>query len=196
MLAKMNTRRSPHLPRILSGLAFLALSAFSHSLLAQAALRPGDSVDLRLGGVPSEETLQFSAIYTIDTRGYLNLPYIGEVKAAGMMPADVQRSVESKLKVDRIYTNPTVTINTDKAATFVTVGGAVRAPGRVPYTPDMTLMTAISASGGFNDFAGNRLRLRRGGKQVTLDVRDIRKNPAKDPPLQPGDQVEVDESFF
>lgn len=164
--------------------------------MAQAALRPGDSVDLRLGGVPSEETSQFSAVYTIDTQGYLNLPYIGQIRASGLMPAEVQRTIETKLKLDQIYTNPTITINTERGATFVTVGGAVKGSGRIPYTPDMTLMTAISAAGGFNDFAGNRIRLRRSGKEYTYDVKDIRKNPSKDPALQPGDQVTVDESFF
>lgn len=174
----------------------LGLIGIGNEAMGQAALRPGDTMDLRLGGVPSEETVQFSAVYTIDSRGMVNLPYIGEIRAAGMMPAEVQRSIESKLKVDKIYTNPTITINTDRVATFVTVGGAVRASGRIPYTPDMTLMTSINAAGGFNDFAGDRIRVRREGKETVFSSKDLRRNPGKDPSLRPGDQVEVDESFF
>lgn len=182
--------------RLSLGLLLFGLVAIGQEAMAQAALRPGDTMDLRLGGVPAEETVQFSAVYTVDSRGYVNLPYIGEIRAAGMMPAEVQRSIESKLKVDKIYTNPTITINTDRVATFVTVGGAVRQSSRVPYTPDMTLMTAINASGGFNDFAGDRIRLRREGREATYSAKDLRRNPSKDPALKPGDQVEVDESFF
>ncbi len=127
----------------------------------------------------------------------LNLPYIGGIKAAGLLASEVQRSIESKLKLDGIYTNPTITIGTEGAPVFVAVGGAVRAPGRVPYTPDMTLLTAITASGGFNDFANERkIRLRRNGSETMFDGREIRRNPSTDPKLLPGDQVEVDESFF
>jgi protein involved in polysaccharide export with SLBB domain len=35
----------------------------------------------------------------------------------------------------------------------VNVGGSVRTPSGVPFTEDMTLLTAINAAGGFNDFA-------------------------------------------
>ena len=41
-------------------------------------------------------------------------------------------------------------------ARFVNVGGAVRAPARVPFTEDMTLLAAINAAGGFNDFADQK----------------------------------------
>ena len=82
-------------------------------------------------------------------------------------------------------------------ARFVNVGGAVRAPARIPFTEDMTLLTAISASGGFNDFADQkRVRLLRGSEAKIFDVRQFRKDPSLDPRLQPGDRVEVPQSFF
>lgn len=179
------------------GLLALILIALQIGAQAQAPLRPGDTIEIRLSGVPPEDAAQFSAMYTIDTRGFLNLPHIGEIKAAGFLPADVQRSIESRLKLDRIYTNPTITINTERGALFVNVGGAVRSPGRYPYTPDMTLMTAISAAGGFNDFANERkIRLRRSGRETLYDAREIRRHPESEPKLLPGDQIDVDESFF
>ncbi len=154
-------------------------------------------MNLRLGGVPAEETSAFTGPYSIDGRGLLNLPYIGEIRAAEMTPSEVQRSIESKLKVDGIYTNPTITVSTEGAPVYVTVGGAVKGPGRIPYTPDMTLITAITSAGGPNDFANEKkVRLRREGTETMFDLRYIRKNPGRDPKLQPGDQVEIDESFF
>lgn len=191
----MNTRFRYHIAVL--AVALFAAAGFCERASAQAALRNGDTVSIRLGGVPAEETSAFGANYSIDGRGLLNLPYIGEIKAAGMLPAEVQRSIESKLKVDGIYTNPTITVSTEGGAVFVTVGGAVRSSGRIPYTPDMTLLTAIAASGGFNDFANEKkIRLRRGGTETMFDARFIRKNPDKDPKLQPGDQVDVDESWY
>jgi len=82
-------------------------------------------------------------------------------------------------------------------ARFVNVGGAVRAPARVPFTEDMTLLAAISAAGGFNDFADQkRVRLLRGSEAKIYDVRQVRKDPGLDPKLQPGDKIEVPQSFF
>jgi polysaccharide export outer membrane protein len=80
---------------------------------------------------------------------------------------------------------------------FVNVGGAVRQPSRVAFTEDMTLLTAINAAGGFNDFADQkRVRLLRGSKVTVYDVRKFRRDPSKDVNLQPGDKVEVPQSFF
>jgi protein involved in polysaccharide export with SLBB domain len=61
----------------------------------------------------------------------------------------------------------------------------------------MTLLTAINAAGGFNDFADQkRVRLLRGSKVTVYDVRKFRRDPSKDVNLQPGDKVEVPQSFF
>ena len=82
-------------------------------------------------------------------------------------------------------------------ARFVNVGGAVRTPARIPFTEDMTLLTAINAAGGFNDFADQkRVRLLRGSEAKIYDVRQFRRRPGLDPKLQPGDHVEVPQSFF
>ena len=82
-------------------------------------------------------------------------------------------------------------------ARFVNVGGAVRTPSRVPFTEDMTLLTAINAAGGFNDFADQRkVRLLRGSTVQVYDVREFRRDPSRDVRLQPGDRVEVPQSFF
>jgi protein involved in polysaccharide export with SLBB domain len=80
---------------------------------------------------------------------------------------------------------------------FVNVGGSVRNPSRVPFTEDMTLLTAISAAGGFNDFADQkRVRLLRGNDAKIYDVRQFRRDPSLDVKLRPGDRVEVPQSFF
>jgi len=80
---------------------------------------------------------------------------------------------------------------------FVNVGGAVRNPSRVAFTEDLTLLSAINAAGGFNDFADQRhVRLLRGSNVKIYDVRKFRRDPSLDVGLQPGDKVEVPQSFF
>ena len=58
-------------------------------------------------------------------------------------------------------------------------------------------LTAINAAGGFNEFADQkRVRLLRGSEVKIFDVRQFRKNPGKDVPLQPGDRVEIPQTLF
>ncbi|MEA3187227.1 MAG: polysaccharide biosynthesis/export protein VpsN [Chthoniobacter sp.] len=183
--------------RFLGGLVFLAAIVFAPSVFAQAVLRPGDVVEIRLSGVPPEEVSQFSAPYTVDDSGLINLPYIGELKAGGLLPNQFQSSVEIKLKADGIYTHPTVTVQQAQTGQrFVSVGGSVRAPGRVLFTPDLTLMSAINAAGGLNDFAKQTAFLTRQGKRVSFDLKKIRKDPSQDPKALPGDQIEVPQSIW
>ena len=174
---------------------FLILCA-GQSAFAQA-LRPGDIIEVRLSGVPADEIQQFSAPYTLDEAGMLNLPYIGQIKAGGLPATQAQTVIENKLKDDKIYTHPTVTIAIQTGSRFVNIGGAVRNPGRVVYTTDLTLMSAINAAGGFNDFADRkRVRMVRDGKAVQIDTRELMKDPSKDLKIQPGDQVEVPQSLW
>ena len=176
----------------LSILCTLAGAAFG-----QATLRVGDPIELKIGGVPAEEQQQVNNIYTVDAAGFVNLPYINKIKAEGMPPADLARSIEEAYRANKIYTNPNITILMQPTSRFVNVGGSVRSPSRVPFTEDMTLLAAINAAGGFNDFADQkRVRLLRGNQVKIYDVRQFRRDPSQDVKLQPGDRVEVPQTFF
>jgi polysaccharide export outer membrane protein len=177
---------------ILLLLAGAAVPAYS-----QATLRIGDPVELKISGVPADEQAQVNNVYTVDANGSINLPYINKVRADGLTPAQLAGSIEGAYRSTRIYTNPTITIVMQPSARFVNVGGAVRSPSRVPFTEDMTLLTAINAAGGFNDFANQRkVRVLRGNQVKEYDVRQSRADPSRDIQLQPGDRVEVPQSMF
>ena len=175
---------------------FLVL-AFAAGAFAQATLRIGDPVELKIGGVPFEDQNQVNNTYSVDAGGAVNLPYIGKVHAEGTTPAQLSRAIEESYRSNKIYTNPNITIIMQPMARFVNVGGSVRSPTRVPFTEDMTLLAAISASGGFNDFADQRhVRLLRGNEVTVYDVRKFRRDPSQDVRLRPGDRIEVPQSFF
>lgn len=178
-------------------LFFLLFFAEALSLHAQATLRVGDPIDLKIAGVPAEDQTQVNNIYTVDAGGMVNLPYINKVRADGLTPSQLSATIENSYRSGGYYTNPTITIVMQPNARFVNVGGAVRTPSRVPFTEDMTLLTAINAAGGFNDFADQRkVRVLRGSEVRAYDVRQSRRDPSKDIKLQPGDRVEVPQSFF
>jgi len=176
---------------LLFSLLFLGFAAIASG---QTILRVGD---LKISGVPVDEQQQVNNVYTVDANGWINLPYINKMKAAGVTPAQLAASIEGAYRASKIYTNPTITIVMGPSTRFVNVGGAVRNPGRVPFTEDLTLLTAINAAGGFNDFADQkRVRVLRGSKVTVYDVRKFRRDPSKDVNVQPGDKVEVPQSFF
>jgi polysaccharide export outer membrane protein len=182
---------------IRSLILFILLVVAARSGFAQATLRVGDPVEIRIGGVPQEEQLQVNNTYTVDTNGAINLPYINRVRAQGMTPAQLARSIEQTYRANKIYSNPTVTIIMQPTARFVNVGGAVRSPARIPFTEDITLLAAINAAGGFNDFADQKkVRLLRGNEVRVFDIRQFRRDPSLDVRLQPGDRVEVPQTFF
>lgn len=139
---------------------------------------------------------QWTAQYTIDQDGNLNLPYINQVRAGGLPPHEVQALIESKLRGEKIYTQPTISIIQNQSR-FVNIGGQVRSPGRIPYTSDLTLLSAINAAGGVNDFADQKkVQLVQGNKVTIFDLRELRKNPKLDIPIYPGDKIEVPKSWY
>ncbi|HEY1582224.1 MAG TPA: polysaccharide biosynthesis/export family protein [Chthoniobacterales bacterium] len=174
-----------------------ALLFLAPRLWADALLRPGDPLEMRISGVPADEQTQVNNTYTVDSNGMVNMPYINKVRAEGLTPGQLASAIESGYRSAGIFTNPTITIVMQPQTRFVNVGGAVRAPNRVPFTEDLTLLAAINAAGGFNDFADQkRVRLLRGKEAKVYDVRQFRRDPGLDPRLEPGDRIEVPQSFF
>ena len=185
--------------RILLGLTVWALIFFgpTNMGLADATLRPGDQIELKLGGVPASETTTVSGLYSIDGEGAINLPFIGRLKIAGLTSGLAQSTIEGVYRNQNIYTQPNVVITMQAQARFVNVGGEVKAPQRVPFTADLTVLGSINAAGGFSPFADQRkVRLLRGNEVRVIDVKKLRAEPSLDLQLEPGDRIEVPQSIF
>lgn len=157
---------------------------------SSATFRSGDTFELRLSGMPPEDALQYTQPFTIGSDGYFNIPLAGQIRAAGLTQSQLERAIERKLIDEQIFRFPTATIYVGAQARFVTVGGAVRNPNRFPWSPDLTLLTAISAAGGGGDFASDKIELIRAGKSAIYSTKKLRKDPSLDPRLFPGDRIE------
>ena len=165
--------------------------------LSAQALRVGDSFDLRIGGVPSDDQANISSNYTVDNEGCLNIAYLGKIRVVGMAASQIQSAIE-RAYVDRgIFKQPTITVSVQAQPRYVNVSGAVKSPMRVPFTADMTLMSAINAAGDFNDYAKQSgVRLVRGTSVQVINCKKVRQDPALDPKVLPGDSIQVPESPF
>ena len=173
----------------------LAFSALPLCAEVVATLRAGDVFEMRLGGVPQESAVEFAVPYTIDQDGTINVPLIGEVKAAGLRPAELERLIQNKLVAGQFFTKPTVLVNVTPGNRFVSLTGGVQRPQRLSWNADTTLSSAIGECGGLNDFAsGKGIRIIREGKVIgSYNYKEIQKAPSKAPKLLPGDQVIVPE---
>ncbi len=103
--------------------------------------------------------------------GMISLPLLGDIKAAGLTPLQLQDEITTELK--KLISDPEVTVIVSEvhSLTFNVVGNVNR-PGYYPLTRRMTVLDAIAMSGGFRDFAKVKkiyvLRTEADGKEVKL----------------------------
>ena len=156
-----------------------------------AQLRPGDSLTITLQGVPDASA---NAVQ-IDEQGLISLPFIGILPAAGMSTAELSQKIRETYVAKRIYT--TVDVSVTVTERYVYVGGEVQRPGRIIWTPDLTVAKAIQSAGGFTLYAKETaVNLVRDKAAYPIDVKLAQKNPAQDPRLVPGDSLQVARSPF
>jgi polysaccharide export outer membrane protein len=158
-------------------------------------LRKGDLFEMRLSGMPAEYAAAFAVQYTVNQDGTVHVPLLGEMKAAGMTASQLERSIQSKLVADKVFTHPTVLISVPQTGPFVSISGGVSHPGRLPWSPDLTLAAGIANCIGLDGFHDPiRIRLIRKRKLVGVySFLEILRDPSKDAKLLPGDQVIVPE---
>jgi polysaccharide export outer membrane protein len=157
-----------------------------------ATFRPGDVFEMKLSGVPEDLGRDFQGGYTVSQDGNVNIPLIHEIRVIGLTPPQVEKLIQSKLVAEKFFTNPGVNINTSPNSRFVVIGGGVRAPQRLAWSPDLTLRSAVELAGGLTDWGSWKgIRLIRDGKPTVYDARKFDRDPAQDPKLLPGDQVIV-----
>ena len=130
--------------------------------------------------------------------GMISLPLIGEVKAAGYTPVQLQDVLADTMK--KYVSDPQVTVVVEKIASLsFNIVGEVNHPGYFPLTRRMTVLDAIALAGGFKDFAKTTkvyvLRTAADGSQERLpfNYKQVIKgqNPQQNIELQPRDTIVV-----
>jgi polysaccharide export outer membrane protein len=178
--------------KLVALLALLSPAAFGDTV---AVLRNGDMFNMRMSGMPQEYAQEFSLEFTVGSDGTVNVPLIGEIKAAGLTATQLERTMQNRFMAEKIFKNPTVIINIAQQARYISVSGGVRQPQRLLWNNDLTLSSAIGNCGGLGDFGSPKgIRVIRDGKIFGMfNLRDIQGDPGADPKLLPGDQVLVKE---
>ncbi|MGA9778195.1 MAG: polysaccharide biosynthesis/export family protein [Limisphaerales bacterium] len=160
--------------------------------LTAARFHVGDSVTVDYSGTvtPIPESVQ-----TITEDGTVSLPYIGAVRALGKTAGELQTDIHD-LYVPKYYVRLTVTVSSPQRVFYV--GGEVKQPGRQLYIGETTVTKAIQAAGDFTDFANQKKvqLIRHNGEVITVNCVKALKDQTLDPPVYPGDQIQVPRRIF
>lgn len=166
----------------------------SASLSAFCQIEAGKSINITIAGVPDQDRATITNTYPVSESGMVNMPFIGQVRAAGLRNEELQASLQNRYKSAGIYTNPTIQVIANSIGATVNqetviVGGKVGRPGPVPYAKELTLWGAVQAAGGPTEFGSmRRVKLTRDGRQVTYDAT---KQQYMQIPLQRNDTIDV-----
>jgi polysaccharide export outer membrane protein len=154
-------------------------------------MRPGDSLTISLQGVPDPSTNSVQ----IDDRGSITLPYIGAIDTTGLSRSGLSQKIRETYIAKKIYHWVDVSVSVTER--YVYVGGEVSHPGRIVWTPDLTVSKAIQSAGGFTLYAKeSKVSLIRDQKAYDVNITLAQKNPEVDRRLMPGDSVQVPRSPF
>lgn len=158
---------------------------------SSAVLRAGDGISVTLNGIPDPSTSDVQ----IDDQGFISLAYIGRLQASGNTASELGEMIRKAYISQKIYRELSISVYvTDR---FIYVGGEVAAPGRVIWTPDLTLTKAIQAAGGFSLYAKEHaVQVTREQETYTINTNTARKEPSQDPKLFPGDSINIPRSAF
>jgi len=129
--------------------------------------------------------------------GKISLPLLSDVQAAGLTSVQLADSIRESLK--KFINNPQVTVTVMEInSRRVYVNGEVMRPGAQALLPNMTVLQALSSSGGFTQFARIKdiyVLRQEDGKQVKhpFNYKEVisGKHPEDNIPLQPGDIIVV-----
>jgi polysaccharide biosynthesis/export protein len=157
-------------------------------------LREGDTVRITFPGSGNLNTIQ-----QIRRDGKISLPLVGEFKASGMTPSNLEKELV-KLYEPQLVTKE-VNVTVESSAYFVFVTGAVARPGRIVFDRPITALEAVLDAGVEHSKANLKtvtVIRRRGGREelhhlnLKLELQGRGVEPFY---LQPSDIIFVRERF-
>lgn len=151
-------------------------------------IRPGDILLITFSGTqdppPKHED-------RVREDGFIRLPFIGDVKAAGKTRAELQAEITRKY-VPSYYLRLDVNVNSDSR--YYYVYGEVKQPRNYMYPGTMTVLRAIAAASDFTDYA-NRKKVQlirsKGQKPIVVNCVKAQSHPELDLPVYPEDRIYV-----
>lgn len=168
----------------------------------KAAVKPAAEAEYKIGPqdvvrIDVWKETEISRTIPVRPDGKISLPLLNDVQASGLTAMELAGAIREGLS--KYLTSPQVTVTvTETNSRRVYVTGEVNRSGAMPLLPNMTLLQAVTAAGGFTQFAklkGIYVLRNENGKQVKypFDYKQVVKgnNSEQNIPLLPGDVIVV-----
>ena len=141
-----------------------------------AGARPGNFVDL-----PQQ---------AVDQNGNINIPYAGEIPAAGRTLVEIQRAAVARLRNRAIEPQVVVSFN-QQHASVASVLGDVNAPGVLPLNSVGERLLSVVARAGGPKFEAieSYVTLQRNGKRVKVLLNHVVQDPRENIFIRPNDVI-------
>lgn len=174
------------------GMALLVVAPVTSYAQGQSAavagsyrLGAGDKIRLITYG---EDSL--SGDFQVSGAGTIALPLIGEIKAIGLTPTELQQSISTALR-NGYLKDPRVSVEVSNYRPFYILG-EVNKPGEYPYANGLTVMNAVAMANGFTYRANTRKVIVRHGEEAADKEYPLNSSL----PVEPGDTIRVKERLF
>jgi polysaccharide export outer membrane protein len=167
------------------------------TLRAQEAATPADAYRIGSGDrlqLFVWREVELTRELTVRIDGFVTVPLIGDVRAAGLTPSEVSSAVQKKLAQYLNSPNVTVGVLSAQSAQFFVVGRVGR-PGAYPLEKSTRFLQALALAGGFLEFAkaDRVLVFRDGGRVIPVNYKKLEggEGVSDNILLQAGDTVVV-----
>ncbi len=124
-------------------------------------LGPEDIIEISVWG-----NKEFAGALPVRPDGFISIPLIGDIRAAGLTPAELKKMITNKLR--KFITDASVTVFVKEINSInISIAGEVNAPGTYKVNRPITLLHLFSLSQGFTDKADlkHSFLLRKGQKE-------------------------------
>ncbi|MDQ2843984.1 MAG: polysaccharide biosynthesis/export family protein [Acidobacteriota bacterium] len=136
---------------------------------------------------------EFSGPVMVHEDGMFTLALVGDLKAGGMTPVEVQDEIGKALAKYVVKPLVTVTVQ-DVGSKRYYMDGEINRPGEYTLLVPTTILEAISKAGGVHEFANSKkIYVLRGSQRIRFNYRDVLRgrNMSQNIELKPGDHVVV-----
>lgn len=156
-------------------------------------LGPKDLVEIRV-----VELQDLNVERRVSEKGTINLPYLGDLSAAGLTDAELAARIKAELE-KQVLQRASVSVQVREfRARPISVIGAVNTPGNLEFAGRWTLLEAITAAGGLTESHGKTVYVLRHADnglsdQIAIDLDDlfVRADPRVNVPIFPNDLINI-----
>lgn len=125
----------------------------------------------------------------IATNGTVSVPLIGQVQVRGLTGAELEEKL-TQLFADGYLKKPAITVSIVEYRQFY-INGEVKKPGGYSFRDGLTVERAVALAGGFSERA-SKSKITIAHEKNTDKTTRVKLTT----PIQPGDVITVEESFF